>query len=258
MNKIIIAFILIATILSCQKQEPQKQNAKSSDYMLLSTAWYQLSAEQKALYYQAFNIAKLRIDQIVENQTIKKPAVVLDIDETVLDNSPFQGWCIHNDSNFSKTSWDKWVQKGVAEALSGAVDFTTYATEKGVEVIYISNRHISQLDATVRNMKEKGFPNAEKSFIYLKDSTSDKTYRRDAVSENYEIALLIGDNLGDFDHLFDHRANQAAHKAVEQYKDEFGRKFIMLPNPMYGKWERPYQKMEGNYVENLKNTLKGF
>jgi 5'-nucleotidase (lipoprotein e(P4) family) len=98
--------------------------------MLLSTAWYQLAAEQKALYYQAINIAKMRVDQIAQNAEIKNPAVVLDIDETVLDNSPYQGWCIEKDSSFfSKYSWDTWVQKGTAAPLSGALDFTTYAQE---------------------------------------------------------------------------------------------------------------------------------
>jgi 5'-nucleotidase (lipoprotein e(P4) family) len=248
----------MATLISCQEQNLKDQNKKSSEFMLLSTAWYQFSAEQKALYYQAFNIAKMRIDQIAADKNNKNPAVVLDIDETVLDNSPYQGWCIHNDSSYTKSSWDRWVQKGTAEALSGALDFTKYAQEKGVEVIYISNRNISQMDATIKNLKEKGFPNAEKSFVFLKDSTSDKTYRREIVSKNYEIAVLIGDNLGDFDHLFDHRANKAAHRAVEQHKNEFGKKFIMLPNPMYGKWERPFQKMEGDYVKNLKKELNSF
>ncbi len=257
-----LSLILIVTTIavsSCTKEpaiQPKKTN--SSEYMLLSTAWYQLSAEQKALYHQAYNIAKMRVDQIAAKKHNKKPAVVLDIDETVLDNSPYQGWCIENDKTFTDSSWNRWVRKEKAEALTGAKDFTTYATKKGVEVIYISNRHVSQLQSTINNLKEKGFPNASAKYILLKDSTSNKSYRRDKVSEKYEIALLMGDNLGDFDHLYDNRNNQNAHKVLQKQKELYGKKFIVLPNPMYGKWERPIQKMDGKYVENLKKQLKSF
>ncbi len=254
------ALIAILLMQGCDKQSKQKaaDQKEQSTYMLLSTAWYQKAAERKALYYQAYNIAKMRIDQIASEKHPKQPAVVLDIDETVLDNSPYQGWCIENDSTFSKISWDRWVRKVQAGALTGAKEFTQYAKENGVEVIYISNRNISQLEATLKNLQEKGFPNARNKFVFLKDSTSDKTYRRDKVKEKYKIALLVGDNLGDFDHLYDNRANQNAHKVLEEQKDLFGKKFIVLPNPMYGKWERPFQKMEGDYVENLKKSLESF
>lgn len=259
MKNLVYIVLSLLILAGCHQPTTQKQHSTSkSEYMLLSTAWFQLAAEQKALFYQAYNIAKMRINQISNNPKIKNPAVVLDIDETILDNSPYQGWCVKNDSTFSRKSWDNWVKLAKAEALSGALDFTKYAKEKGVEVFYISNRGISQIDATIDNLKAKGFPNADKSYVYLKDSTSDKTYRRDLISQNHEIALLIGDNLGDFDHIFDDRDNQAAHKAVEKYKNEFGEKFIVLPNPMYGKWERPHKKMDGNYIENLKKQLKSY
>ncbi|PLX23450.1 MAG: 5'-nucleotidase, lipoprotein e(P4) family [Salinivirgaceae bacterium] len=259
MKNLILILLSLSIVISCQQHITKKQEkTNSSEYLLLSTAWFQLSAEQKALFYQAYNIAKLRIDEIASDKAYNNPAVVLDIDETVLDNSPYQAWCVENDSTFSKKTWDIWVKKAEAELLSGALDFTNYAKSKGVEVIYISNRSVSQLNATIQNMKNKNLPNAEKDFVLLKDSTSDKTFRRDLINEKYEIALLIGDNLGDFDHVFDHRNEKAAHKAVEDYKTEFGKKFIVLPNPMYGKWERPYQKMEGEYIENLKKQLKSF
>src|SRR6056297_2340800 len=253
-----LSLILIVTSIAfsscCKEPASQPKKNVSSEYMLLSTAWYQISAEKKALYHQAYNIAKMRIDQIAKQEHEKQPAVVLDIDETVLDNSPYQGWCIENDSTFSKKSWDRWVQQGSAAALNGALDFTNYAMEKGMEVIYISNRHVSQLDITLKNLKDKGFPNASPEFVFLKDTTSDKRYRRARVEEKYSIDLLIGDNLGDFDHLYDKRQNQNAHKVLENQKALFGNKFIVLPNPMYGKWERPYQKMDGDYVENLKKV----
>lgn len=255
---LLLGILLFQACSQNNKAEEQKPAKHNSTHMLLSTAWYQKAAERKALYYQAYNIARLRIDQISKHKNTEKQAVVLDIDETVLDNSPYQGWCVKEDSLFSKTSWNRWVQKEQAEVLTGALDFTQYAKAKGIEVFYISNRHVSQLDATINNLREKGFPNAQKSYILLKDSTSDKRYRRGIVEEDFEIALLIGDNLGDFDNLYDNRSNQNAHRVLEEQKNLFGKKFIILPNPMYGKWERPFQKMEGDYINNLKQSLDTF
>lgn len=260
MNKSVYLVALLIVFVSCANPSENRKSvdSQSSEYMLLSTAWYQLSAERKALYYQAFNVAKMRIDEIAQTESTLPSAVVLDIDETVLDNSAYQGWCVTVDSMFSKKTWNNWVVQANADALEGAVDFTNYAVEKGIAVIYISNRHVSEMEKTVLNLQEKGFPNAAAEFVFLKEETSDKTARRAVVSEKYNIAMLIGDNLGDFDHLYDDRSEGHAHKVLEEQKDLFGTRFIMLPNPMYGKWERPYQKLEGNYVDNLKKKLKVF
>ncbi|MFO7865054.1 MAG: 5'-nucleotidase, lipoprotein e(P4) family [Salinivirgaceae bacterium] len=256
MNKVIYIIALAFIFVSCNCQAPQKaEKQKSSDYLLLSTVWYQVSAERVALYHQAYNIAKMRIDQIGQTDYERQPAVVLDIDETVLDNSPYQAWCVQTGNKFSPETWNKWVQQADATPLTGALEFTKYAKENGVEVIYLSNRHVSQLEATLQNLSDLNFPNASAEYVFLKDSTSNKKYRREKVNEKYEIALLVGDNLGDFDHLYDYRANRNAHKVVEEQKDLFGDKFIMLPNPMYGKWERPIQKQDGNYTENLKKAM---
>lgn len=259
--KILSYFIVVFIVLSsCVKQEQEIEIIKqqSSEYMLLSTAWYQLSAERKALYYQAYNIAKQRVDAILLDKNISNPAVVLDIDETVLDNAPYQGWCVQNDSLFSQKTWNNWVLQAKAEALTGAVDFTNYAQSKGVQVIYISNRHVSEMEQTIVNLKAAGFPNASDEFILLKEDTSDKTARRDAVSQNYTIALLVGDNLGDFDHLYDNRTDGNAHKVVEDQKNLFGNKFIILPNPMYGSWEKPYRNSGDTYINTLKKNLRKF
>eukprot|EP01156_Anaeramoeba_ignava_P003750 Anaeramoba_ignava/a224346_4.p1 GENE.a224346_4~~a224346_4.p1 ORF type:complete len:262 (-),score=36.71 a224346_4:11-796(-) len=255
MNKIILLAIIAVIVGGCKAPEKKKEEKFSAEYQLLSTIWFQKSAETKALFHQAYNIAKMRIDEIAKNKYDKPAAVVLDIDETVLDNSPFQGWCIQNDSAFSKKSWHRWVLMENAAPLTGALDFTIYAQKNNVEVIYISNRHVTELEATINNMKKLGFPNADENHIFLKDSTSDKTIRRNLVSEKFEIALLVGDNLGDFDHLYDDRDNLNAHKVVEEQKEMFGKKFIVLPNPMYGKWEKPFRKIEGGYVTNLKESV---
>ncbi|MBT3755565.1 MAG: 5'-nucleotidase, lipoprotein e(P4) family, partial [Candidatus Cloacimonetes bacterium] len=120
----------------------------------------------------------------------------------------------------------------------GALDFLNYAHENGCEIYYISNRKLHHIEGTLNNLKALGFPQATKTHILLKDDTSDKGIRRDFVAENYFIVMLIGDNLIDFEDIFRKKSIEERYLSVEKFKDEFGKKFIILPNPMYGEWEK--------------------
>jgi 5'-nucleotidase (lipoprotein e(P4) family) len=93
------------------------------------------------------------------------------------------------------------------------------------------------LQNTLKNLASEGFPNADTSFVFLKKDTSDKTRRRKTVAQNYEVLLFIGDNLTDFSQLYAHRGPDLGFSHVDENKDEFGARFFMLPNPMYGEWE---------------------
>ncbi len=214
-----------------------EQITPNSQYLAQAVLWYQKSAELRALYLQAFNLAKLQLQKFT-GEGNKKPAVVLDIDETVLDNSPYEGYRILNDKEYERETWNAWVEKESAYATPGALDFVNYAKELGVEVFYISNRTIDLLESTVNNLKELKFPNADEKFILLKENDSSKESRRLKVSENYNIVMLIGDNLIDFHQVFENRGDDHAYALVDSMRQEFGSKFIILPNPMYGSWEK--------------------
>jgi len=109
---------------------------------LLATLFQQKAAEKRALSYQAFNIAKLSLDSQLKVADLTKPlAVVVDIDETVLDNSPFEAKSILNNSDYPKY-WNEWCQLAAAKPLAGSVEFLNYAKSKGVVVFYITNRKI--------------------------------------------------------------------------------------------------------------------
>ncbi len=204
----------------------------------MSVLWYKQSAEMKACYYQTFNFAKKLLDEkIAGEETNKLPkAVVVDVDETMLDNSPYEVELINTGIAYTSESWKAWTDKASAKALPGSLDFVKYAESKGVEVFYISNRKLNEVESTMKNLKNIGFPYADKKHILFKDQTSDKTERRANVSENYEIILLIGDNLRDFDELFKNRETNNGFDIVEENKEAFGDKFLILPNPMYGEW----------------------
>jgi len=211
-----------------------------NEHLVMATDWFQKSAEMRACYYQAYNLAKFTLKEHYEHYQGKKPtAVVLDIDETILDNSPFEVHLIKTGGSYSGKSWKKWTDQMAAKALPGALDFTLFAKKTGVEVIYISNRKSVEMSSTLKNLQALGFPNADSAFVLLKGpkESGDKTSRREQVSTNYEVLLYIGDNLTDYDQNFANRGNNLGFKLVDEFKDDFGDKFIMLPNPMYGEWE---------------------
>ncbi len=263
---LLFALASVFTFSSCMKMESNEQKTEKqgiNDYMLLATVYQQNAAETRALCYQAFNAAKLSLDaQLSEFNSDKKPCVVVDIDETMLDNSPFEVKCILDQTNYP-VGWDEWINKAEAIVIPGALAFTNYAKEKGVEVFYITNRKQKYLEQTLDNLRKQDFPFADTAHLMLRTTTSDKQARRDKVMENYEILILAGDNLADFDQVFVNRNLADRKDLTDQMKDEFGHRFIVLPNTTYGDWEsaiyegkhdlNPQQK-----VEKLKSVLKGF
>lgn len=233
---IILFSALLFALTSCQPKAEQVKNDKN-EKLVMATLYVQQAAEIKALNHQAYNIGKLRLDKILKKNTSnKKLAVVVDIDETVLDNSPFEAKSILEKTSYP-LYWSEWCNLARAESISGAQEFLNYAAENGVETFYISNRKVALLDATLRNLINNGFPFADTTHVLLRSTTSDKEPRRSIVKENYEIVLLFGDNLGDFSNIFDNKSTADRHALVEENKELFGSKFIVLPNPMYGAWD---------------------
>jgi 5'-nucleotidase (lipoprotein e(P4) family) len=239
MRNVIKAFIVLSLLISCKENRADLSSRKENqDPLLLPVLWYQRSAEMQALYYQGYNIAKSALIEKLGNSTGKKPkAVIMDIDETVLDNSPVEAYQVLNNIPFSDSVWLKWVTIASAEPLPGAMDFIKFAESKGVEIFYVTNRKSpTEYAPTLNNLRNKGLPFADSSHLVLKTEISSKEPRRIAIAEKYDILLLIGDNLADFDVVFDNRGEDLAFEAVKNNRDQFGAKYIILPNPMYGPW----------------------
>lgn len=248
-------------LLSSCKTNSEKESF-NQDHLIYATIWYHNSPEMKALYYQGFNIAGERLKQIIKTKTAKPKAVVVDIDETMLNNSPFQAQEIIDNKEFSSEYWNEWSQLARAEATPGAVEFSKLCDSLGIPIFYISNRKVNEFDATLRNLDSLGFAYAKPEFIMLRENESSKKARREKVMENYEIVLLIGDNLNDFSEVFEDRSNNWGIPTVEEFKKEFGNRFIILPNPMYGAWEKniyPYRGMQPAQLDSARRSvLKGF
>lgn len=204
--------------------------------------WQQRSGEYRALAFQAYNFARLSLlERLKTADSSKKNCVVVDIDETVLDNSPFQGTELKKGISYHPGDWANWTSRGVADTVPGALNFLRYAAGKNVEVFYITNREESEHAGTLKNLKTYGFPYADDLHLVLKSNTSDKEPRRQKVLENYNILLLCGDNLSDFSNIF-YRENRDTKEEVDQAANLFGTRYIVLPNPMYGDWEKQFYK----------------
>lgn len=240
MKRISSLLILAVVVASCNKA-PQPATVSTCDTtqnnLLLPVVWYQASAEMEALYIQGFNIAKMQLAEIVKKEK-GKLAVVVDIDETMLNNSPLEAEFIKQNKGYSKAFWNEWTSKASAKATPGSVEFANYAKSKGVEIFYISNRDSSELGVTIANLKSVGFPYADSLHCLFKTNTSDKESRRQKVAHTHKIILLIGDNLGDFAEVFDLRRGNFGKEDVDSLKALFGSRYIILPNPMYGDWDR--------------------
>lgn len=182
------------------------------------------------------------------------PAVILDIDETVLDNSPSQAAFMQTGAGaFSETGWDEWVERAEAKTVPGALEFLRLSEASGVEVFYVTNREHKHEGKTIENLKAAGAPFADEAHVLTKGEVpgwgSDKTSRRRYLASRYRILLLMGDDAGDF--LSGVRSAVADREAaIAPFGSYLGTRWIVLPNPAYGSWEsalsggRPAQSRE--------------
>ena len=225
-----------------QTAAPAARCEADNEYQEGAILWTQTSGEARALAYQAFALARVMLDRDLRTARRggKRRAVVVDADETVLDNSRFQAKLLKDCQGYSSPRWSEWVRREEAEAIPGAVEFLRYAASRGVRVFYVTNRKESEKAATASNLKKLGFPGVSDETVLVRPEvgSSSKEPRRAAVAAKYRIVLLAGDNLNDFDEVFEQSRTIADRlAAVERNRAQFGARFIVLPNVMYGDWE---------------------
>ena len=225
--------------------------------------WQQRAAEYKALCFQAYNMARLRMDEYSLQPHEKPLAVVTDIDETVLDNSPYSVHQALKGLGYNDSSWMQWTAKVDCDTVPGALSFLKYAASKNIEIFYVTNRLEAEKDVTVANLKKWNFPNADTNHVLLKTNTSSKDTRRAAVAANHSILLFLGDNLGDFSGIFDHKTDEQRSTLAKNNAAEFGSRFIVLPNVMYGEWlnaliNYQYQQTQQQQSHELIKQMKNY
>jgi 5'-nucleotidase (lipoprotein e(P4) family) len=233
------------------------------DGKIFTTLFQQKAAEYRALCYQAYNIAYLRLDQSLAATHSRPLAIITDIDETVLDNSMYAAHRAMQGKDYDVSSWAEFTSKGIADTVPGAFHFLKYAALNGVQVFYITNREQNERAGTLLNLQKFGFPNADEAHLLTKQGTSGKETRRQSVASTHEIVLLLGDNLSDFSFLFDKKSTEERFAATNSVAAEFGKKFIVLPNPVYGDWEAALFKYNYGLTPAqkdsvMKSLLKGY
>jgi 5'-nucleotidase (lipoprotein e(P4) family) len=210
-------------------------NRPKNEALLMATLYQYYAAEYKALCFQAYNIATQRLEAIRSEKPLSKNlAVVVDIDETVLDNSPYQALLIQEGINYD-SCWDTWCKLAVARPVAGSLDFLRRAAELEFTIFYLSNRKEHLREATLQNLQNLGFPQSDSLHLLLREGNQNsKEERRNRLREYFEIVLFAGDNLGDF---FDDAGNYDQRDSlVIAQEHNFSDLYIVLPNAMYGNW----------------------
>jgi 5'-nucleotidase (lipoprotein e(P4) family) len=268
-----VALAALILVAGCSATAPTKTTAPAApatpvaaapapstpaDDNLNAVAWSQTAIEHDLIYLQTYRDAESRLlaaladkqwDALPKDDRVApakglKPAVVLDIDETVLDNSPYQARLVKSGGEYNEADWAAWCNEQRARALPGVVEFTQFAAKHGVAVIYISNRAKDLDQATLANLRKEGLPvSGPEAFLGLGTFVEDceqigteKGCRRQLISHKYRVLMQFGDQIGDFVTVL---ANNEAgrQKAMAPYMDWIGTRWFVLPNPTYGAWE---------------------
>jgi 5'-nucleotidase (lipoprotein e(P4) family) len=252
----VLVTLVLSNIFSCAEKS-QYSTTDLNEQLVLATLWIQTSAEYRALCYQTFNLAKLTLDKTLSEKKDKKLlAIIVDCDETVIDNSAYEGFLIGDDFGYSADTWNKWMNAAEAKVVPGALGFLDYASQNGVEIFYITNRRDVGYNGTERNLKELGFPNIDEKHLLLRTDTSNKQPRRDIVEKDYNIVFLMGDNLNDFLNIFAQKSIDERFAETDKLKEKWGKKFIVLPNPMYGEWEGAIINYDYGGSASKKNEMR--
>jgi len=231
-----------------------KQESRMREMAVL---WQQTAAEYRALCYQAFNMARLRLDAMSVQQLRKtRAAIITDLDETILDNSPSEAKLIREGQAYSPGSWKEWTDRSAATAVPGAVEFLQGASRKGVEIFYISNRDTTEIRSTLLNLQRLRLPDADTSHMFFMTGDPSKGARQQRVMAAHQVIMLLGDNLNDFMPVFEKKAIGDRFTETDKQKEEWGKKFIVLPNPVYGEWENAVYDYEHGLTPQQKEARR--
>jgi acid phosphatase len=222
------------------------------------TLWASESAEYTAVALQTYAGAAKKLVAALDDSTWTAcleqqpgyeslpPAIIIDLDETVLDNRPFQMRLIRNNLAFDESHWNEWVREGRSDAIPGALDFLMEAERRDVTVFFVTNRDHEVEPPTRKNLALLGLPlNSDMDTVLTKheqpDWTRDKTTRRRLIAESYRVLLLLGDDLDDFVGS-PSESRDSRQATVLANRVMWGEKWFVLPNPLYGGWVTPTLK----------------
>jgi 5'-nucleotidase (lipoprotein e(P4) family) len=240
--------------------------------LLNAELWMQTAIEYRANCLTVYALGKVRLDEALADTNWTAydqsgsyqnlpPAVIIDLDETAIDNSAYEAGLVVNDTRFNAKTWDDWTKAEQAKAVPGAVEFANYAATKGVKVFYVSNRNADQKEVTRHNLEALGFPmggNVD-TLLMQKDrpdwSTGAKGSRFAYIAKDYRVLLMFGDQIGDFSDKYNTSLAERD-KLFEKLKVHFGHDWMMLANPAYGSFESAPYGHDFKLSDDEKRTKK--
>ena len=189
--------------------------------------------------------------------------MVVDVDDTVLDNSQYQAGLVLKRKSYDPAYFTDWCNAREAGAVPGALEFLRHAHAKGARVFYVSNRRQVDKACTAENLRKLGFPDISDETLLFRVDTSSKEPRRQMIAGKFRIVLLVGDNLNDLAQVFEKKSVVERKAAVDQIRDQFGSRFLVIPNAMYGDWENAVYEYKSNLSDAEKavkrrDELNGF
>ncbi len=211
--------------------------------LLWAMAYKQTAAEFYALCHQAYNLARLRIDLVLkQHQPGDRPlAVITDMDNTILHALSYWGYLINEGRDFFDDAiWDEWLPNNLITAVPGSIDFFNYCKRQGVEVFYVTNRNQGErtFEYALAHLQHLNFPIDSEDKLFVFRESSDKSPARKKIDETHEIALMLGDNLNDYRRDYYVKDVDERRALMERDRDDWGSKFILVPNPTDGHWVR--------------------
>lgn len=263
-----VCVILLAACASTPQPKPAMYATPSAaskfagNDLLYAVAWMQTSIEHDLVYQQTYRNAREKLVKALADPTWDAlpqgertndatqlpPAVIVDVDETVLDNGPFEARMVRDDATFNAAAWNAWVQQASAKPVPGALEYAKFAAAHGVTMFYVSNREATQSAATRANLAADGFPLTDDAVLNRGAATpgcenipADKGCRRRLIAQKYRVVAMFGDQLGDFiDGAEADNATRA--QRIAPYRDWFGERWFALPQATYGSWEKALTK----------------
>ena len=246
--------LLVASLGACAVHRGPAPALPPAHDAANAVAWQATSTEYRWIALQTYRAATVALDASLADpywdalppherdaSAEGLPAtVIVDVDETVLDNRAFQARNVVENRGFDGVAWAEWVRTARAPAIPGAVAFAQSAAARGITIHYVTNRGIELTEATLANLRAEGFPVTDARYILGRgtpvsdcDEGAGKQCRRRLVGRAHRVLIVIGDQLGDF--MQDAAASAANIDAAP--RDWIGQRWFVLPNPIYGRWE---------------------
>jgi 5'-nucleotidase (lipoprotein e(P4) family) len=261
--------LLLFAACATAPTKPSTPACNPGHSILNATLYVQSSAEYRAAATQTYAAARRALDEALADPArvgateetnadpSQPPAIIVDADETVLDNTAFEARVIQAGLTYDEKVWKQWTSEGAATAIPGAAEFLAYARSRGVTVFYVTNRDEDERAGTLANLRRLGFPldDAGANLLLRENKESNKSPRRQRVADRYRVLLMAGDDLNDFANV--RRAPwQERDELITRTKDWWGTRWFMLPNPMYGSWEHAAIGSGGTPCEQLERKIR--